>query len=237
MASAHRPFAALLFLLFAGHAMAQEKHDKTKIVLYKDRLAAAWDTVNCVRNVIKLNPLLFLRGEVPIYYERALSESLSAELALGITYRNYLDLSFAGEPADVFSAGTEIVAKPAYHFGLRWYLTHDIEPQGAYVQAEFAFMDRAHDIRTRDDSGRFTDIRLRDERKYTDVRAYFGYQRLAGNNNWLFDAYCGIGYRTRDIQEVEEHFDIADRHWSYTQSTRNDQVVVPFLGVKVGYGF
>ncbi|MBP9160577.1 MAG: hypothetical protein KBF49_06990, partial [Flavobacteriales bacterium] len=99
------------------------------------------------------------------------------------------------------------------------------------------FMDRAHDIRTRDDSGRFTDIRLRDERKYTDVRAYFGYQRLAGNNNWLFDAYCGIGYRTRDIQEVEEHFDIADRHWSYTQSTRNDQVVVPFLGVKVGYGF
>ncbi|MCI1751620.1 MAG: hypothetical protein LKM36_01765 [Flavobacteriales bacterium] len=237
MASAHRPFAALLFLLFAGHAMAQEKHDKTKIVLYKDRLAAAWDTVNCVRNVIKLNPLLFLRGEVPIYYERALSESLSAELALGITYRNYLDLSFAGEPADVFSAGTEIVAKPAYHFGLRWYLTHDIEPQGAYVQAEFAFMDRAHDIRTRDDSGRFTDIRLRDERKYSDVRAYFGYQRLAGNNNWLFDAYCGIGCRTRHIEAVEEHFDIADRHWSYTQSTRNDQVVVPFLGVKVGYGF
>lgn len=30
---------------------------KTKVVLYKDRLAAAFDTVDCVKNVVKFNPL------------------------------------------------------------------------------------------------------------------------------------------------------------------------------------
>lgn len=236
MARSFRPLAVLLLLGVAGHVAAQKRSSHTKVVLYKDRVAAAWDTVNCVRNVIKLNPLLFLRGEVPVYYERSLSESLSAEFALGITYRNYIDLGF-GDGADEFSAGTVIIAKPTYHFGLRWYFTHDIEPQGVYVQAEFAYLDRVKDIITRDDSGRFTDTRLRDERKYNDVRAYFGYQRLAGNNNWLFDAYCGVGYRSRDITEVDEHFDLAERHWSYSQNQKNDQVLVPFLGVKVGYGF
>jgi hypothetical protein len=46
---------------------------KTKVVLYKDRLAAAFDTVDCVKNVVKINPLVFFRGEIPIYYERAIT--------------------------------------------------------------------------------------------------------------------------------------------------------------------
>ncbi|MBK6371536.1 MAG: hypothetical protein IPF64_17455 [Flavobacteriales bacterium] len=58
---------------------------KTKVVLYKDRLAAAFDTVDCVKNVVKFNPLAFFRGEVPVYFERALSARLSLEVGVGVT--------------------------------------------------------------------------------------------------------------------------------------------------------
>ena len=44
-----------------GAAQQAHAQPKTKVVLYKDRLAAAFDTVNCVKNVIKLNAFSFFR--------------------------------------------------------------------------------------------------------------------------------------------------------------------------------
>jgi hypothetical protein len=89
-----------LLALIASCAMAQPGKPKTKVVLYKDRIAAQWDTVDCVKSALKINPLLFLRGEVPVYYERALSSRLSAEFGVGLTFRNYVNLTFAGDHAD-----------------------------------------------------------------------------------------------------------------------------------------
>ena len=237
MASLPRPLVAALFLLFAGAASAQAPKHGAKVILQKDRIAAAWDTVDCVKNVFKLNPLLFLRGEIPLYYERALSHRLSAELAVGITNRNFIDLSFNGEGADDFSAGTHIVVKPSFHVGARYYLTEDIEPQGFYVQGEFAFLDHAKDISEKDSTGRYTSNTLRDDRAYNDVRLYAGYQRLATTSNWLFDAYIGMGLRNRSLNTVEERLNIADGRWTYPQETIHDNVAAFFLGVKVGYGF
>ncbi|MBK7268504.1 MAG: hypothetical protein IPI07_02945 [Flavobacteriales bacterium] len=74
----------------ASTGAGKPEKQKPKVVLYKDRLAAQWDTVKCVKNVIKLNPLMFFRGEIPIYYERALSPQLSPEPASASPWRNYL---------------------------------------------------------------------------------------------------------------------------------------------------
>ena len=217
--------------------MAQNQGKTTKVVLYKDRIAAQWDTVKCVKNVFKLNPLLFLKGEMPLYYERALAHNLSAELALGVTFRNYLGGAFSNDQPDDFSAGTHIIAKPSYHVGFRYYFTDDVEPQGIYMQGEFAYLDFSKDISTKDSTGRYTDETLRDQRLYNDVRLYFGYQRLSSTNNWLFDAYCGIGLRNRSLTEVEERLDLVERNWSYTVTETHDNVPAAFLGVKIGYGF
>ena len=80
----------------ALHAQEMKKKAKPKVILQRDRLAQQFDTVDVVKNVIKLNPLLFFRGEIPLYYERALTHRLSAEVAIGFTWRNYLNVSFAG---------------------------------------------------------------------------------------------------------------------------------------------
>lgn len=234
---AHRslPFLAALLLAVAGTRAAAQGN--TKVVLYKDRLAAQWDTVNCVKNVFKFNPLLFLRGEMPLYYERALSHRVSAELAVGVSFRNYLGGDLLGDVADDFSAGTHIVAKPSFHLGFRWYLIDDIEPQGPYLQGELAYLDHSKDISMKDSTGHFTDGTLRDQRLYNDVRLYFGYQRIASTSNWLFDAYCGLGFRNRSLTQVNERLDLSDHTWSYSVEEKHDRVPALFLGVKVGYGF
>ncbi len=41
------------------------------------------------KTVIKLNPLLFFDGDIPIYFERVVSNSLSVEVAPGLTYDNF----------------------------------------------------------------------------------------------------------------------------------------------------
>ena len=140
---------ACAVLATALPAIAQPggKKPETKVVLYKDRMAAAFDTVDCVKNVIKLNPLLFFRGEVPIYFERALTPRLSLEIAVGVTTRNYLNFSFEGDEPDDFGAATEIIARPTFHLGARYYMNDDLEPQGWYWHVELAHLEYGKDIR------------------------------------------------------------------------------------------
>lgn len=226
-----------LMVLVTGTLSAQGKGQKMRVVLQVDSAAGPLDTVNLVRNSIKLNPLLLLRGEVPIYYEHALSRRVSLVLAAGISTRNTLDMGHSHEHVDAYSAGTKVIAKPALHAGLRYYLTKDMEAQGFYVQGEFVYLDHSKNITLKDAQGRFTERTLRDQRIYKDERLYFGYQRLASTSNWLFDAYGGLGLRSRAMDEVNEHLDLGDGKWSYTQEVVRDQVVAYFLGIKVGYGF
>ncbi|MBP8823707.1 MAG: hypothetical protein KBH07_08695 [Flavobacteriales bacterium] len=237
---AHKPLPVLFLALSAlasGGASAQEQGRNTKVLLYKDRLAAEWDTVNCVKNVFKVNPLLFLRGEVPLYYERALSHRVGVEAAVGLTTRNFMGGDFSGDVPDDFSAGTRIIAKPSAQLGFRWYLTDDLEPQGVYVQCGVAYLDHSKDIFRKDSTGHLTDAALRDQRIYNDVRLHAGYQRLSATSNWLLDVYGGLGFRNRAITQVHERLELSDRSWHYSVEERHDRVLALFLGVKVGYGF
>ena len=232
-----RRILGLTLLLISLQALAQP--GKTKVVLYKDRLAAAFDTVDCVKNVVKINPLVFFRGEVPIYYERAITPKLSLEAGVGITLRNYLALSFTGDDADDFGAGTEIVPRLSFNAGFRYYFTDDLEPQGAYGQISFAHLNFTKDIRTKGPTGEFTDVKLRDDRTYNDVRFLIGYQMLSSNSNWMFDVYGGPAFRDRFNVKVQERLDLTGERpsWAYTIEESKDQTVAFFLGVKIGMGF
>lgn len=234
-------FVAVLSCFSALGAFAQDE-PKPRVVLHRERMQAAFDTVKCVKNVVKMNPLLFFRGEIPVYYERALTPQLSLEIGLGVTLRDYLGLSFSGDDADDFGAGTEIVPNLSYHIGARWYFTDDLEPQGMYTQLEFAMLKYTKDIRVsmRDPNNpaeQFTDEVLRDERTYNDLRVYAGYQMLSASSNWLFDVYGGVAMRSRHTEKVNETFDIPTETYTYSVEESDDIVPAFFLGVKVGLGF
>ncbi len=227
----------LLALLVRVHAQPDDRKPRAKVILYKDRIAAQFDTVDCVKNIVKANPLLFFRGEVPLYFERALTANLSLEVGAGLTTRNYLNFSFQGDEPDDFGAGTEIRTRPSFHLGARYYTTDDLEPQGWYWHVELAHLEYVKDIRLKDNSGAFLDERLTDERIYNDVRLLTGYQMLSGTSNWLFDVYGGIGYRDRSMNKVVEDFNTATEVRTYKVEEVSDAVPVFFLGIKVGLGF
>ncbi len=230
--------STLLFaagILLSGGLAAQTA--KPKVLLYKDRLAAQFDTVKVMKNVIKANPLLFFRGEIPLYYERALSPNVSIEIGAGVTLRNYLALSLVGDDADDFGAGTEIIPSLSLRVGVRFYLEHDLEPQGWYIQPEFGQINYTKDILISDPAGGFTDERLRDRRTYNDVRVLAGYQLLSFSNNWVLDFYGGVAFRVRDRLVVKETLDPTARTYTYVQEQLNDWVPAAYLGMKVGYGF
>ncbi len=215
---------------------AQDK-PKAGVVLYKDRLAAAFDTVKCVKNVVKLNVFSFFRGELPVYYERAITHDVSVEVAAGITFRNYIGLSAAGDDVDEFSAGTEIKVGPSLHAGFRYYFMDDLEPVGGYLHLDFAHLEYKKDIRAKDASGEFTETRYPDTRIYNDIRLLYGYQHLSATSNWLFDFYGGVGLRDRHMETVTELYDTSTGVWSYKFETVDDVVPALFLGLKVGLGW
>jgi hypothetical protein len=233
-------FAVLLLLVLAPDAFAQPKKvqpGKARVILYKERMAAQFDTVKVVKNVLKVNPLLFFRGEIPLYYERALTPNVSLELGLGVTLRNYIALSFAGDDADDYGAGTEIIANPSYHIGARFYFVHDLEPQGFYFQPGFSHLVYSKDILVRGPDGSFTEEKYRDERTFNDLRAILGYQMLSATSNWLFDLYGGVAYRDRRMLVVEERLNLQTDEYTYSVEERKDRVPAIFLGVKIGLGF
>lgn len=223
---------------WAGDLSAQDP--KPRVILYKDRMQAEYDTVNIVKNVFKVNPLLFFRGEVPLYFERSLSPNLSIEVAFGVTLRNYLAMSFAGDDADDFGAGTEIVPNFSYHGGLRFYLTDDLEPQGWYIQPTFAHLSYEKIILVRQPDGTFLeDEKLHDVRTFNDIRLLFGHQMLSYGSNWLFDIYGGVAYRDRHMMVVQERIDLLNSPPTYTYDVeeKKDRIPAFFVGVKVGLGF
>ncbi|MBK9761931.1 MAG: hypothetical protein IPO87_00875 [Flavobacteriales bacterium] len=235
-----------LVLLFGVNSGAFAQKGKTKVVLYKDRLAAQFDTVKCVKNVIKLNPLIFFRGEIPIYYERSITPRLGIEVGVGVTLRNYLALSFTGDDADDFGQGTKIVPQPSFHIGLRYYLNDDLEPQGPYLQPTFSHLRFTKEIQEKDSLGAFTSGKFNtDDRVYNDIRCYFGYQMLSNNSNMLFDLYCGLAYRDRFNTKVNEDIVFQDginggpqrRTYVYTIEENKSPTVAFFIGIKVGMGF
>lgn len=231
-----RPWLLACTLVIGLASLAQDK-PRTGVVLYKDRVAAAFDTVKCVKNVIKLNALSFLRGEFPVYYERAITHDVSVELAVGVTFRNYIGTPASGDDVDDYSAGTEVRFGPSVHAGFRYCFLPDVEPQGGYLHLDFAHLEYIKDIRAKDANGDLTDTRYRDQRVYNDIRLLGGYQMLSATSNWLFDLYGGIGLRNRRMETVTELYDTATGLWSYEFETIDDAVPALFLGVKVGVGF
>jgi hypothetical protein len=235
------PLPHRALLLVAGLAvtlgLSAQSEPKTKVVLYKDRLNAAFDTVDCVKNVIKVNTLSFLRGEFPVYYERAITHDVSVEIGAGVTFRNYIPLTMEGDYVDDYSAGTEIKIGPSFHAGFRYYFLDDIEPQGGYLHLDFAYLEYIKDIRTKNAQGEFTEVKYRDTQTYNDIRLLYGYQVLSATSNWLFDFYGGVGLRDQRATNVVENYDIATNVWSYEINEIDQVVPAVFLGVKVGVGF
>jgi hypothetical protein len=77
----------LLFNIFATSILAQEtvyfKRDDSK-------KSSAKKKGSTELNIVKISPLSFISGFIPVYYERSINETFSGQIGIGITTTNYI---------------------------------------------------------------------------------------------------------------------------------------------------
>jgi len=192
------------------------------------------DTLIEVRNAIKIDPLLILKGEMVLVYERAISNHFSAEITLGITRRNWT-LPWLGRDADDLRRNITIKTGPSFKLGFKYYTKNSPELHGFYLMPQFAFRVYEKEFAELDSAGVLNGITHIDRRSINEISLTIGYQHLMLTNNFLLDIYASLGYEERNTQEV---FRI-----DYTGETRyNTKKYVahgfnPMIGLRLGYGF
>ena len=192
------------------------------------------DTLLRVATAIKINPLLFFRGELPIYLEQKLTGNLSVEGAYSMTRRDLFAGSFDHDLDDL-SGQVEIESGRGYKFGLRYYLAASEELHGFYISAEYAAREYKKFFFQEDTLGLISTDKILDQRQISEYKLIFGSQNLSYYSNFFFDIYTGIGWRTKDYQEVHrENRGIVPSH--YIKDTDGENVSF-YLGLKIGVGF
>lgn len=143
--------------------------------------------------MIKANPLLLIRGQLPLYVEYRISNHFSVEGAVGITY---LDLFyetainggyFLANNRAKFRNGFLAAAQFRY-FPSRF----DAAPYGFYTGPQLAA--RNYQMYWYTNTGFIYEKELEERRMY-DMRWVAGWQNPDNREQWFFDFYAALGMR------------------------------------------
>lgn len=141
--------------------------------------------ISARKNIIKINILSAINGDLPLYYERALSKSFSIEIGAGLLLPYYIL-----ELPQIFSTEAEII-NPDFGYSLwihpKYYLQQNA-PELNYFGVQ---------IRKRNYNQNNQTI------VYTDVTLNYGLQLILGKRI-AFDYNVGIGVRFKREKSTSE---------------------------------
>jgi len=181
------------------------------------------------KNALKINPLLIVNGEIPIYYERSLNKHFALEAAIGITFKNYLG-DFLDELDDEFNSfdNEEILSNPSFKLGLRYY-TEGVGLDGFYFSVEYAKRKYSSSVLLVPGVPAF-----KEETSINEFKLIVGNQEHNYWDSFFIDYYAGVGVRNQNISEVGETFGNVR---GYTINKRDKSGPALYLGLKVGFEF
>ena len=235
------PLFLSVFLLVTNVAYSQNDTITTKIITFEDGDFSEMTPVNesnYIRNIIKLNPLLFINGDIPVYYERTLNAKSSLEVGLGFTLRNYWsEIRESIEYNEIDESRIKHVARPSLKLGARYYPA-GYAPEEWYFALEYAYRAYGQEITTLKSDGSISSNKISGERIYNEVKLIVGGQMESRDGFW-YDLYMGVGLRAIDITEVEEirGSNATGSFYEYDLKHRTDVVPAFYLGIKIGVGF
>lgn len=228
-------YSVALVLLLFGFSLSFGQNDSSKtstVTVIYSKVGVKKERESSIYNLIKINPLLILNGDIPIYYERRIADQFSVEGAVGFTYTDYLYSGFV--LADAYGYEEERQYKPGYSLmaSAKFYPSN-------YSKAldEFYF---GVEIRHRRYNSEVEDCEnitisgwVSEHRSLTDFKFTGGYISYL-SDRVIADIYAGIGMRKRDY-----HFAYCDgtASTSMTHVRKNDIVPVISAGVKLGFAF
>ena len=134
------------------------------------------------KNLIKLNPISIISGEVPFFYERILSKSLGVEVGVGILLPYYNP-----EFPEVIWDNSIGVVNPVG--GYSWYLFPKIYfGRGAPESTYLGFQVRKRNFDTEEGEMIFTDLTMN-----------FGAQILV-RKSLIIESNWGLGFRLKTVE-------------------------------------
>lgn len=214
------------------------------------------DNVSQFKNAIKINPLLFLRGELPIYYERVLNKHLSAEASIGLTFKDYMGAIFediGNNDIPLFLENYTEKIKPniSYSLGLRFFPS-GYALDGVYFAIYYHKRDFDLDISIRNDFPIFdpnlftyttdpTIYNFTEQRNHNEIRLIFGENEFYYWDNMFLDFYIGGGvdfYSEKRVKINEnQSFNANNPNKTYYLDAKESIVPKFYLGVKYGFVF
>lgn len=199
------------------------------------------------KNALKINPLLILRGEIPIYYERALNNYLSIEAAIGMTFKDYSAnfLDDIGDDGSFFGENSqeEVKSNISYKLGLRYY-TGGVVLDGFYFSVEYAKRDYTRDLSFRNTSYNSTtsstfttSYNFTEETNHSEIKLIVGSQEHYYWDNIFLDYYIGGGIDNFTEKKIKLDQDLNNGSTSYRLETKDSMKPRFYLGIKIGFVF
>lgn len=188
------------------------------------------ETKSNSRNAIKLNPLLFLRGDIPIYFEKNITDKIFIEIGAGVTFRDYLT-STNYNLDDDHDLEYDVKLGYSYRIGLRYYAADfSYEPYGFYFGLSYQSQNYRSVLTSLND---LEDLNNDIKTHNKDFRLEIGYVTTFEESVFL-EPYIGLGIRSRKFDEIT-----IDSNNSNVYEIEKTNDIVPFLsaGVKIGFSF
>lgn len=196
-------FTVVLALFIAVITFKTQAQDDDNVLIYSSYDDAGKEKVaQTTKFTIKINPLLILSGDLPIYVEKPFGDNFSMEVGVGVTHEDFL---YNIAPVDEFATNEERRANIGYsgRIAAKYYPSSFLPaPEGWYGGIEFRYRRYNTQILDNCDDSSLSSTYLDESRKQLDGRIIFGYSLILGENI-VFDLYSGIGMRYSDVDEYQ----------------------------------
>lgn len=264
-----KPFLVLvLFMITSAIAYAQNDRGKQRdssIIIFSEsprsgKSAKKHNTGE--NNVIKIAPLGFLKGSIPVFYERRIADFFTIQAGVGATTRNYIrgalhnaldddngskdNLEYTwngGYTGEYYSAEdglydfTYRTAKTGYMFSLQPRIYFDSDaPDGSFLAVSYdsyKYNFESKKLKGDGSSDRGKNT-VKEYEKLNDIMVLFGYQAL--HDRITVEYTTGIGIRNIKGEKyaitTDNNSKYIDGMATYKRNTLNFE-----LSIKVGFHF
>lgn len=241
----------LILFLCENFILAQDSIKSPTITFNIDnsKLEGKKEHSNQKRNALKINPILLIRGEIPIYYEKAITKSISGEIAIGVTNTDYLQnlIEHMSEDINVvdptFMAEEKSKPNISYKLGLRFY-KKGMVMDGFYFSLEFAQRKYTNEITMGEQPTLNYITNTYSTTKFTEETNHIEYKVIIGSQNFYFwedffvDYYIGAGidqYNDTRLGLVKDKSPLSAEY--YELKATNKLTPGFYLGIKIGFAF
>lgn len=238
-----RSIPLLFFIVFCSASYAQTVPENSGQIKVYDSYQPASSNFVMRKNKLSINPLGVLIGDYPLYYERMFGNTFSIEIAVGVTYQNYIenviDLG-RGNSNSYYEDEKSYKLGNTFSISPKVYLEDD-GFEGSYLALCYRHRYYANDVLSY--QGIKLPTLMSEYKRINSFTFNYGYLFYLGKN-LILDYYLGIGIATvSDSYVVSEsnpnhvYYDPNSPRYFYKNENKSVTLPTGMMGLKFSYEF